>query len=135
MKILGISGTRKGMSELQKNKAREGFLNLYKSGYREFHHGDCVGSDEDGATIAKEIGYKIIAHPPTNPALRAFFEGNDIILPEKTYMKRNRDIVNVSDSMIFFPKENTEPDVKRGGTWLTYDYAEAIHKQKMIIYA
>ena len=135
MKSLGMSGTRNGLSDKQKIIARKWFQSCYDNGYREFHHGDCVGSDAECAKIAKEIGYRIIAHPPTNPALRAFFEGNDVILPEKTYMKRNRDIVNSVNSMLFFPKQSHEPKELKGGTWQTYKYADSINKSLQIIYA
>ena len=67
MKV-GITGTREGMDadqiECVYNLLTEimvecNNLNIVP----EFHHGDCVGVDVQAAIIAKELKYKVIAHP------------------------------------------------------------------------
>jgi len=106
----------------------------------EFHHGDCIGADAEAHDIVQACNtlfhetkipktknqnqifpqIAIIVHPPINPKARAFKNG-DIILPEKEYIKRNHDIVNVCDILIAVPSGYTEKS--RSGTWATIRYA------------
>ena len=74
--ILGFTGTQSGMNEYQRNKFIE-FLNQFNP--NEFHHGDCIGADNDAHyaflkwhTNNDKIMRKIVIHPPTNQQKRAF---------------------------------------------------------------
>ena len=130
MKI-GITGTREGMTEHQFEMVKQ-YLSLHYSEGAEFHHGDCVGVDAEAATLAKDIGYKIISHPgPDNDGLRAYVPADESREPQ-THFKRNRTIVDACDYLLVVPLQ-MEPQ-SRGGTWYTYDYAVKKNKSFFVIY-
>jgi hypothetical protein len=62
-----------------------------------------------------------IAHPPSDPYLRAF-AASDVILPERPYLARNQDIVDAVDTLIVVPS-GAEADNPSSGTWATYRMA------------
>lgn len=117
--ILGFTGTQNGMRLEQRNALRRLLRQLQPN---EFHHGDCIGADEQAHRIVRKVApnCRIVIHPPSNPSKRAWCEG-DVILPEKDYLVRNRDIVNVSTEMVATPYERIEQ--LRSGTWSTIRYA------------
>jgi len=127
LKIIGFTGTRRGMTQKQKDELYN-FLCQYKGGV--FHHGDCVGADLEAHSIASKLGFKIVIHPPRNPEKRAFCEG--VVLEGKNYLERNRDIVEACDILVAVPKENQE--VLRSGTWASIRYAKKVGKLVKIIY-
>ncbi len=83
---------------------------------RRFHHGDCIGADQQAFVIAKSIGYETHSHPPENPKARAFTK-SDINYPVLPYMARNDEIVAASDVLIAGPYQDGE--IVRSGTWAT----------------
>lgn len=95
------------------------------------HHGDCIGVDVQTAKIAEFMGVKTVCHPPLNPSARAR-HNSTIILPEKEYLDRNRDIVDAVDCMIVVPFEKEE--ILRSGTWMTYRYAKKRDVDRTIIF-
>lgn len=95
------------------------------------HHGDCIGVDVQTAKIAEFMGVKTVCHPPSNPAARAR-HASTVILPEKEYLVRNRDIVDAVDYMIVVPFEKEE--ILRSGTWMTYRYAKKRDVGRTIIF-
>lgn len=127
MKV-GITGTREGATAYQLREIR---LVLSALKGTEFHHGDCLGVDEQAAKIAKEIGYKIVCHPPTSDYLRAHF-AYDECRESAGYLKRDRAIVDECEVLIVVPL-HTEWQPK-GGTWYTHDYAVKRNKPFMIIW-
>lgn len=130
MKI-GITGTREGMTQHQFEMVRQ-YLECRYSESAEFHHGDCVGVDAEAATLAKDIGYKIISHPgPDNDGLRAYVPSDESKEPQ-THFKRNRTIVDSCDFLLVVPLQ-MEPQSK-GGTWYTYDYAVKKNKPFFVIF-
>jgi hypothetical protein len=127
MKV-GITGTREGATEYQLNELRSVLSGLDSV---EFHHGDCKGVDEQAAAIAKELGYKIVCHPPESDYLRAYFPYDDCREPAG-YLKRDRAIVDSVDVLIVVPlHEEWQP---KGGTWYTHDYAVKINKPIILIW-
>lgn len=124
---IGFTGTEQGMTELQKT----GLSNYLKQYRRDFHHGDCIGADEEAHQIAMRLGYKIVIHPPINSKKRAFCK-EGYILPAKEYLIRNRDIVYSSDILVATPKEREE--VQRSGVWSTIRFARKIGNKVKIIY-
>ncbi len=130
MKI-GITGTREGMTELQFEAVKKCLEEKYCEG-AEFHHGDCVGVDAEAATLAKEIGYKIISHPgPDHDGLRAYVDCDESREPQ-SHFKRNRTIVDACDFLLVVPLQMERQP--RGGTWYTYDYAVKKDKPFSLIY-
>lgn len=90
----------------------------------EFHHGDCVGGDEEAHEIALALGFRIVVHPPLNRSKRAFCTGAFQVLKPKSYITRNHDIVDVCRLLIAAPK--TEEEELRSGTWATVRYARKL---------
>lgn len=127
---IGITGTRSGLNELQYSELIKFLMAAFEPGAI-FHHGDCIGVDVEAAWVAREIGYKIVGHPPIKKILRGYFD-DDETRPEKNYLARNRDIVDESFVLLVIPKE-MEP-VIRSGTWSTQRYAEKNSKPFVVIW-
>lgn len=118
---LGFTGTRLGMDPDQYAKVYELVqeaieISEARGEAFEAHHGDCVGADEEFHNIVLGFGSfaSIIVHPPKDPKLRAYCQG-DVVLEPKEYKDRNQDIVNASDWVMGAPA-TTQP---KGGTWQT----------------
>jgi hypothetical protein len=124
----GITGTRFAITDYQAES-----IKLYLSTMSDLvikglgleltlHHGDCVGADVAVARIAKDLGFRIVSHPPIKDELRAFFDGNDQEMNSENYLKRNRNLVDAVEFLIVVPR--TMYHEPRGGTWYTHDYAK-----------
>ena len=121
---IGFTGTR-GIYAINERRLRNLELilgELYDKGYNYFHHGDCIGADEEAHKIAKKIGYKIIIHPPVSDKYRAYCKGASKTLPEGEYLERNKDIVNSVSIMLALPKDPGQEE-RRSGTWTAVRYA------------
>lgn len=115
--IVGVTGTRYGRENEALEKLRQ---TLKTKGAKEFHHGDCEGWDEQAHFIAKQLGLRIVVHPPDDDRHRAWCSGG-LVLPPKPYLERNRDIVNAIQFLIAAPDG---PERTRSGTWSTVRYAK-----------
>lgn len=125
---VGFTGTRKGMTAKQKITFKEVLRSIWVN---QFHHGDCVGSDEQADGIVKKFCVIVpIIHPPDSSRLRAYCHG--IVLPIKPNLERNRNIVDETDVLIATPQGFKEE--KRSGTWHTIRYARKRSKPVVIIY-
>ncbi len=123
-----MTGTREGATEYQLKELRSVLQELKGT---EFHHGDCAGVDEQAAKIAKELGYKIVCHPPVSDYLRAYFPADEMREPAG-YLKRDRAIVDSVDVMLVVPLQmEWQP---KGGTWYTHDYAKKKNKPYNVIW-
>jgi hypothetical protein len=123
-KSIGTTGTRYGLTEEQRYWV-EDFSDNKNNIIDVLHHGDCIGSDAEVATIFSRRGTYIIAHPGHGRAeLRAHCAVNNLVLPVRPYLSRNRDILRASLMLLGFPK--TEIEITRSGTWSTIRYARAI---------
>lgn len=129
MKKIGFTGTREGMKARQLAEFSETLHKLANKG-DEFHHGDCLGADEDASLIAEQFGLIIHVHPPISDSKRAFTNGHVFYEP-RPYLVRNFEIVETCDLLIATPKTNKE--VLRSGTWATIRYARKRHKQVVIV--
>jgi hypothetical protein len=131
--IIGITGTRNGFTNAQKNAFQSEFLTLYAEGVDEFHQGQCVGVDVQSADwIHKRTKGKVKIHsrPPVKQELVGVCHV-DVTHPKKSYFARNRDIVNSSD--ILFACTPTEEEQSNGGTWYTFRYAVDNGKKVILI--
>jgi len=129
MKI-GFTGTQNGMTVEQ----RDAFVDVVGVlGPCEFHHGDCVGADADAAIVVlKEFhGCKVVCHPPNVASKRARVGGH-VVLVEKPYLDRNRDIVDACDVLVACPKGDAEE--VRSGTWYTIRYARRSGRLLRIVF-
>lgn len=129
---IGFTGTRRGMTDEQlAGLAR--FLRSFEED-DEFHHGACIGSDEQAAMVAGNMGFKTVAHPSTLTNLTTLFVSH-VILPERNPLDRNRDIVDHCDRIVATPRQTHEPESTRGeGTWYTINYARRTNKTVTIIW-
>lgn len=126
---IGFTGTQHGMTVEQKTALEAIFIRLR---VKEFHHGDCIGADEEAHEIARGHTDTIVIHPPDKDDKRAFCTVAKVNRREpKPYLKRNEDIVRESDLLIAAPYESTEK--WRSGTWATVRYARRARVSLMII--
>jgi len=125
MKI-GFTGTRRGMTNKQKDKVRE----LLK-GCSEFHHGCCIGADKEAGDIAVILGIEIILHPPLDKKNMAPCTGKEVREP-KSYFVRDHCIVDETDFLIGISKGFVEE--LRSGTWSTIRYARKKGKKIIIVW-
>ena len=123
---IGFTGTRRGMTRAQQNALRS----LLLSGSAKFHHGDCVGADEQAHDIARALGRAVVIHPASIPEQRAFKSAQDIREP-KPPLVRNKVIVRETDLLIAAPAEAMEQH--RSGTWSTVRFARKMGRAVCII--
>ena len=124
---VGFTGTQKGAHLTQLAVAEEKLKFLREEGFDEFHHGMCIGADEQVAKIAADLGFKVVGHPglakdPTNMQFRSDWNGNHEILEAKPFIERDHDIVDVTETMLATPL--THEERTRSGTWTTVRYAK-----------
>ena|SRR5215217_5693782 len=130
MTTIGFTGTREGLTEAQYLTLRSEITRRSLSPAAIFRHGDCIGADSDAHDVVRTCSHaRIIGHPPTKSTLRAWRKC-DHLMPERPYLDRNRDIVNMSDELIACPDG---PERQRSGTWSTVRYALKGHRQVTII--
>ena len=135
MKV-GITGTREGMNDHQVECVYDILTEILAECTKleirpEFHHGDCTGVDEQAAIIAKELGYKIVCHPPESNYLRAHVSYDESRKP-LGYFQRDRNIVDETEVLIVVPLHNEWQS--KGGTWYTASYARKLKKPYTIFY-
>lgn len=131
MKI-GFTGTRAGMHPLQASAFTKLMVHFQP---KEFHHGDCIGADDQAADMlaCEKIGpCKIVCHPPIKEEHRAFNKRSDETLEPLSHFARNRQIVDQTDMLVVCPLQSEwQP---RGGTWYTHDYALKRGKTAVVIW-
>lgn len=130
---IGFTGTQRGMTGHQKKSFSNFIFPYYKYNDLTFHHGDCIGADEEAHKIISDNFKltKIIVHPPLIQASRAFCKGREVRNLKK-YIDRNHDIVDETDFIIATPYQIRE--IVRSGTWATIRYAKKHKKKAIIIY-
>lgn len=123
---VGFTARRDGLSPDQLAVLPLVLTDLHtRCGARTLHHGDSVGGDEQGAEMARSLGYRIVGHPPTahpehGDELRAFVRSDDKHDP---LPPRVRDcvLVDQSDVLIAFPP--TDRPTGDSGTWYCIAYS------------
>jgi hypothetical protein len=95
--IIGFTGTQKGMTAKQ---AMSLGLLIIKLKPLEFHHGDCIGADEQAHREVRLHSPKteIVGHPPLIQNKRAFCKFDREWHPAD-YLVRNREIVQCSSRL------------------------------------
>lgn len=119
---VGFTGTQRGMAEQQMLAFRR-LLFLFE--WKVFHHGDCIGADAQAHEIAVERGMTTVAHPPEIDTKRAWVLA-DATRMARSYLDRNRDIVDETSYLIATPGEFEEQ--LRSGTWATVRYARSLKR-------
>lgn len=126
----GFTGTQKGMTEEQR-AAVSMIARRLSSNFVGWHHGDCIGSDEESFEIVKVIGFKTYAHRGDNEAKQAKTR-SDVIYDPKPNLERNVDIVKVSNVLVATPAGMKEE--RRSGTWHTIRQARKAGLDIVIIF-
>lgn len=130
---IGVTATRDGLDVPQKRMAAQQFLDVQGVERIELHHGDCEGGDSDLHDLARALGgFWIIGHPPVEARFRAWKLCDDM-MPERTYLTRNHNIVNAVEYMLCFPGTFTE-QYRGSGTWATIRYAEKVGRRGLVIF-
>ena len=130
---IGFTGTQVGMTFDQKITLVSILRRLKPS---EFHHGDCIGSDEEAHELVRTLNNSwglrclIVIHPPDDDSKRALCAGDETREP-KPYLERNHDIVADVDLLIATPKSDAEQ--LRSGTWATVRHARKQSRMTCII--
>jgi hypothetical protein len=122
---VGFTGTQRGMTAKQQATLRRLLTNYQGC---EFHHGDCIGADEEAHDIAVELGLLPVVHPPSDPSKRAWKPSTREIAP-LPYLSRNAMIVAETQCLIAAPAGFREE--QRSGTWATI--RQAHHTLKPVI--
>lgn len=126
---IGFTGTRHGMSEVQKKEFKK---LISAKDFQEFHHGMCEGSDEQAHLIIEEEKEKVIifGHPPKFSGSRVNLPCH-ILMKVDNYLQRNQHIVDATDMLIATPDTKEKP---RSGTWSTVRYARKKEKRIYVIH-
>lgn len=140
MKI-GFTGTRKGMTDKQRQKFVEVIQRFHDADPWNFifMHGDCIGADADAH---HEVAQRAFVHwttvsieifPPIDDSRRKHCAGDlGPVHPPASYDARNKAIVQACDILIAAPDQ---PEEKvRGGTWRTVRYARTMLKPIVFVY-
>jgi hypothetical protein len=117
---VGFTGTREGMTRAQTVALNEWWEGLDVD---EFHHGACVGADEEAVSCCQNFTTaKIIAHPGDIHRLTSRKAVRESLMTAhpKPCLNRNLDIVDACDILAACPKG---PEELRSGTWATVRYA------------
>lgn len=128
---VGVTATREGISVPQRARLSSALRLLRdRRGAKYLHHGDCIGGDDQAASIARELGYTVVGHPPLANVLRAFFPSDEEREPAE-YLARDRALVDEVDLLIGMPVSvHPRP---RSGTWFTINYAVGTPTRVVII--
>lgn len=131
MMIIGFTGSREGMTGEQMIALQRKLAQRLDGD--EFHHGMCIGADEQAHRIAHNYEISIVGHPPLinrymMKVINAEFTKIHRALP---YLDRNRDIVDGCQHLYACPKE---PEETRSGTWSTIRYARSRGKPVTIFW-
>ena len=135
MKRYGFTGTRHGMTIAQHCTLARIMLCAHKSDDQIWwHHGICVGADEESHKLARVFDFKIKGHPPRSRRYLAdiLWAEFDSLAQAEGYIERNHAIVDETSSLIATPY--TDNEVQRSGTWATVRYAVGRGHDVTIIY-
>jgi hypothetical protein len=138
VKSIGFTGTRNGMTAAQFDTLTR-LLNAMLDGRPhksvQFHHGDCIGADEQAASAAWGRNAFIVCHPPEDEKLRAFSPYIHETRERKSHLASNRDIVNECDVLIGTPPyQAIIAKETKGGTAYTVNYAVKMGKPALVVY-
>lgn len=133
---VGFSGTRQGMTNDQVLQVHMLLGDLRSAGATQATHGMCQGADKQFHDMAKALSYFVIGCPGVTTDGYQYFRSNvecDLVMPEKPFLIRNRNIINESDVILITPKETRE-QFKGSGTWASIRYARTANKPLVVIW-
>ncbi len=125
---IGFTGTH---SRLMTPRQRAALARMFqRKRPSEFHHGVCVGADEDANAMATVLKIRTVGHPPIDEKFMAECACDEMLEPDE-YMARNHAIVDATDFLVAAPMSRDR--VLRSGTWATVRYAEKVGKRVVIL--
>jgi hypothetical protein len=131
-KKVGFTGTQRGMTSDQMHRLPPLISECF-----EFHHGGCVGSDQEAHNLALPECITIVVHPCNIKSKQAVLRWpvgyNLTRLPEKPPFECNWDIVRAVDVLIAAPKGRFM-EMQGSGTWATVRYARKLDKPVVVIF-
>lgn len=127
---VGFTGTQRGMTEYQSGWLFGLLKRLREEGFSVFHHGDCLGADYQAQRLARQVGFRVVRHPPIDGSKRAFSLFDEERRP-KPYLDRNKDIVRETEVLIATPAQMEE--ILRSGTWSTYRFAGKLGRLRYLL--
>ena len=130
---IGFTGTRHGMTPLQRAGVAAILQQVAGTGGFVAHHGDCIGADAEFHDLCRELPQSfIVVHPGPLDHLpnQAGRVGDERRVP-LPHMRRNKNIVMASTVMIAAPFELTQQE--HGGTWRTIDMARTAKRPLAIV--
>lgn len=128
---IGFTGSRHGMTSAQFKTMTQILADSIS--VKAARHGVCLGADKEFHDLCVDIGIPIIGHPPVIKTWKADIPEEEFkfLHDPKSYLERNRDIVNSSDVIFAAPREANE--ARKSGTWSTIRYAESQKKPVGIV--
>lgn len=126
---IGVTGSRHGLTLAQMTVVTRELQLLSWMSVTDLHHGDCTGVDVQVAAIAAGLGYRTIAHPPTNETHRGCHP-SDEVRSAFDYLTRDRHIVDETELLIGCPDG---PERPKSGTWYTIGYARKIGRRTLVV--
>jgi len=135
MVIVGFSGTSAGTTHAQRQALVTLLDDTLVTPYvDEFHHGGCVGADQEAAALARWLGYKLVRHPAVGVDPRKIAEKieGERVLRGLPPLDRNRDIVDVCH--VLFTTPHLDREEQRSGTWATIRYARKVGREHAIVW-
>lgn len=134
---VGFSGSRLGMNQAQSHAVydflRLNYIEHFKEGELWFHHGLCIGADEESHKIARNLGYKIHGHPSLDTKFTAKFDLQEFDMMDLAYSYhgRNQRINHACRILIATPYYKHQ---SHGGTWYTINHARVCRRPHMVIH-
>lgn len=132
MIVLGFTGTRRGMTDAQRDAVRAYLERVYPF---VVVHGACVGADHDMHELVRDVrpSSRIVVLPSNLAAqtcMHCVADADDHAEKLKSPLARNLDIVLASKIMLATPAGFEEE--RRSGTWYTLRRAR-LHRRPFII--
>ncbi len=131
---LGFVGTRAGMTAAQLRSVRACFVDAVEDGARVFHHGDCVGADEEAYWMARDFELILVAHPAV---MRHEFRArtvNDERREMATPPIRNEVLIEESDLLIAAPARDSNRHKRGGVAWHAVRHARRVGKPVWLVF-
>lgn len=126
MKILGFTGSRRGMTPAQRNTVHCFLTSL--PDLDSVVHGGAIGADATFDQLARHLNIERLILPSNIPSQTMADQGSQWLAPQPP-LTRNHNIVDACSFMLATPAEYSE--IVRSGTWATIRYAR---RQRIPVY-
>lgn len=135
----GFTGTREGMTRRQREAVfalladRLNHMTMGETRFADwFHHGCCVGADEQAHELARRLELLTEGHPPVDQSRMALLICDRMNRP-RSFMRRNYEIVQSVVEVIAAPRGMHE-EPRHSGTWATVRLARRAGRLVSICY-